>query len=108
MFNSQIKNIWEGDAQIYDEQIKEELLKEEQQKKAWSDVILSYAPMSGAMKILDCGTGPGYFPVVLGELGHHVIGIDLTENNDQGCKRERSSSRSGCRIVCYELSGDNV
>ena len=28
--------------------------------------------------------------------------------NDQGCKRERSSSRSGCRIVCYELSGDNV
>lgn len=86
MFDSQIKNIWEGDAQIYDEQIKEELSKEEQQKKAWSDVILSYAPTSGAMKILDCGTGPGYFPVILGELGHHVTGIDLTENMIKAAK----------------------
>lgn len=86
MVNNRIKNIWEGDAQMYDEQIKEELSKEKQQKTEWANVILSYAPTDGPMKILDCGTGPGYFPVVLGEKGHHVVGIDLTENMIKGAR----------------------
>ena len=86
MLNSQIKNIWEGDAQMYDEMIKKNLSKEEKEQKAWADIILSFAPSDGPLTILDCGTGPGYFPVILGKRGHHVTGIDLTENMIKGAR----------------------
>ena len=80
MLNHEIKEIWEGDAEIYDEGIKKALAEKQKEKENWADLILSYAPHEGPLEILDCGTGPGFFPVILGERGHHVTGIDLTEN----------------------------
>ena len=80
MLNHEIKEIWEGDAKIYDEGIKKTLNEGKSEKEQWADLILSYAPHEGPLEILDCGTGPGFFPVILGERGHHVTGIDLTEN----------------------------
>ncbi len=80
MLKKEIKDIWEGDATVYDEGVKRELSSEGKEKEAWGDLVLSYAPKSGLLDILDCGTGPGFFPVTLGERGHRVTGIDLTEN----------------------------
>ena len=80
MLNENIKEIWEGDAAVYDEGVKRELSDEQRTKEAWADLVLTYAPKEGKLDILDCGTGPGFFPVALGERGHHVTGIDLTEN----------------------------
>ena len=79
-FNQEIKDIWEGDAGVYDEGVKKELADHDSSAREWTELVLSYAPSEGPMKILDCGTGPGFFPVILGKCGHHVTGIDLTEN----------------------------
>ncbi len=81
--NMEIKGIWEGDAGVYDEGVKKELTEQNTSSEAWADLVLSCAPAGGdgkPLNILDCGTGPGFFPVVLGRRGHHVTGIDLTEN----------------------------
>ena len=43
-------------------------------------MILEYAPSKDCLDILDIGTGPGFFPIVLSQGGHNVTGIDLTEN----------------------------
>ncbi len=73
-----IKAYWEGEADVYDDGIKEELNSPFCQ--AWTDLVLGNGPGRENMQILDVGTGPGFFPVVLGRLGHHVTGIDITEN----------------------------
>ncbi|AAM06827.1 TPA: class I SAM-dependent methyltransferase [Methanosarcina acetivorans] len=76
--NTRIKNYWEGEAQGYSEAIEDELNGFE--RKAWADLVLEYAPSRDCLDILDIGTGPGFFPIVLTQGGHNVTGIDLTEN----------------------------
>lgn len=53
-------------------------------RKAWTDMILGNETKA-KMKILDIGTGPGFFSIILSEKGHIVTGIDCTEqrNSDQ-------------------------
>lgn len=76
--NNRIKNYWEGEAQGYSKAIEDELAGFARQ--AWPDLILEYAPRKDCLDILDIGTGPGFFPIVLSQAGHKVTGVDLTEN----------------------------
>lgn len=78
MIQNEIKQYWEGEAQAYSDSIKEELLSFK--KQAWLDLILEYAPQKKDLKILDIGTGPGFFSVILSEAGFDVTAIDCTEN----------------------------
>lgn len=73
-----IKDFWEGEAQIYDEAIKEEL--KGKFAPQWKKLILDNSPKADRLKVLDIGTGPGFFPVLLAKDGHDVTGIDVTEN----------------------------
>lgn len=51
------------------------------QRKAWLSVL--EAELSGAdkegLRILDVGTGPGFFPIILGEAGYCVDAVDYTQ-----------------------------
>lgn len=46
----------------------------------WTELILSQAPGEGRMNILDIGTGPGVFAVILNLAGHDTTGIDISPN----------------------------
>lgn len=76
--NEKIKDYWEGEADVYSRGIQEEL--NGPARQAWKELIGEYLPAERNLKILDVGTGPGFFPIILGEEGHQVIGIDITEN----------------------------
>ena len=65
-----IKDFWEGEAQIYDEAIKEEL--KGKFAPQWKKLILDNSPKADRLKVLDIGTGPGFFPVLLAQEGHDV------------------------------------
>ena len=49
--------------------------------------ITENAPDKPNLSVLDIGTGPGFFPIVLGELGHNVMAIDCTENMLEKAKK---------------------
>ena len=44
---------------------------------AWKSVFKKNLP-AGKLKILDVGTGAGFFAAILSSLGHEVIGIDMS------------------------------
>ncbi len=48
-------------------------------KQAWTDLIVKNAGTDRRMDILDVGTGPGFFAIIMTELGHNVTAIDCTE-----------------------------
>jgi ubiquinone/menaquinone biosynthesis C-methylase UbiE len=44
----------------------------------WMSLLRERMP-EGRLKILDIGTGPGFFPMMLGKDGHDVTGIDFSK-----------------------------
>lgn len=44
----------------------------------WLNAMKQYLPKKKHLKILDAGTGCGYFAVLLTREGHEVTGIDLS------------------------------
>lgn len=77
-FLPDIKEYWTGWADEFSEIIKKEL--KSFRKEAWQKIILENAPEKEKLKILDIGTGPGMFSILLAEKGHDVTGIDCTED----------------------------
>ncbi len=76
--NNRIKEYWEEEANQYSNAIAREL--ESQKSGAWKNLILENAPKKDSLEILDIGTGPGFFPIILSKAGHNVTAIDITEN----------------------------
>lgn len=49
-------------------------------RDAWRKLILFYAPQKDRLRILDVGTGPGFFAINLSLTGHDVTAVDVTEH----------------------------
>ncbi len=53
----------------------------------WLAEMLPFLPEKRDIRILDIGTGTGYFSFLLGAQGYHMTGIDLTESMITEAKR---------------------
>lgn len=55
-------------------------------RKAWTDLIAENAGGKKTMKVLDVGTGPGFFAILMSLAGHDVTAIDCTDAMIQQAK----------------------
>lgn len=76
----EIEAYWTNRTDGYSEVNQKEL--QGMQKAAWLQVLLEQFPQGEKenLNILDIGTGPGFFPVILAEAGYQVTAVDYTEN----------------------------
>ena len=75
----EIASYWGTRAEGYSE-VNEKVLAGSQ-REAWLHVLEEQFPekKKEEMKILDIGTGPGFFPMILSEAGYTVTAVDYTE-----------------------------
>lgn len=70
-------------------------------REAWTDLIHEYAPrISGRrLRVLDIGTGPGFFAIIMAACGYEVTAIDYTETMLQKAKNNAGIYRN---IIHFE------
>lgn len=73
-----IENYWQGRSDSYSKHILEEM--NSFKKDAWTELIDEHRPEGKPLKVLDIGTGPGFFALLLSGMGHRVTAIDCTDN----------------------------
>ena len=99
----QIKSYWSTRTEGYSEVNKKEL--EGMQRKAWLEVLQEHFPQKDKreIKILDIGTGPGFFTISLAEAGYQVTAVDYTEGMIQKAK-ENVQKEAGNLIerICFQ------
>ncbi len=73
-----VTSYWDNRATSYSEANQEELAT--QQKSAlWQTLLLAHAPEKKTLKVLDIGTGPGFFAIIMAQAGHNVTAVDATK-----------------------------
>ncbi|MGI6110345.1 MAG: class I SAM-dependent methyltransferase [Eubacteriaceae bacterium] len=73
----EIEQYWTRRAESYSDVIQFEMT--HKNEAAWMDVIVHELPRSRYPKILDIGTGPGFFAIGLAKRGYQVTAVDYTQ-----------------------------
>ncbi|MEE0252359.1 MAG: class I SAM-dependent methyltransferase [Acutalibacteraceae bacterium] len=73
---SAVEKNWSYEAEQYSKNVKIEL--ESSLPEQWISLIEKYINQTNYKNILDIGTGPGFFPIILSKHGYTVTGIDCT------------------------------
>ena len=105
---SENKSYWTGRAASYSEVNQLELATQQRQK--WSDCLHAEitrqfpgrAPES--LRVLEAGTGPGFFAILLRELGYDVTAIDLTPAMLEEAKK--NAGELAGRICWMEMNAE--
>lgn len=103
---SEIESYWTTRAEGYSEVNHKEL--NGMQKGAWLEVLKGQFPEKAKdeIKILDIGTGPGFFPVILAEAGYKVTAVDYTQEMLDTAKRNAGNLCE--RISFYKMDAQNL
>ncbi len=71
-----IENYWDGRSKDFSKSRRLEL--DGVDGAAWRNIFKKNLPAGKSLKILDVGTGAGFFAAILSKLGHKVTGVDMS------------------------------
>lgn len=96
---------WQECSANFSDRVKEEIF-DMNEVKCWRDIIYENVPKRGRLKILDIGTGPGFFAIIMTQDGHDATGIDCTPEMLSGAKKNAAATQvspSFWLMDCHEL-----
>ena len=79
-----VVHYWARRAEAFGQQRLREL--ESSKPGRWLAEIQKYIPQGRCLRVLDLGTGTGFFAFLMAEQGHEVTGIDLTPEMIEGAR----------------------
>ncbi|NMM63557.1 class I SAM-dependent methyltransferase [Clostridium sp. P21] len=71
-----IQNYWDNRANTYSEMINEDM--NSFKKEAWCKIINNKVSDKNEVKVLDIGTGPGFFAIIMAQMGYDVTAVDCS------------------------------
>ena len=100
-----IRNYWMQEAESYSKRIQNQI--KSPKKQAWASLIEENRPNGDQLKVLDIGTGPGFFAMLLSGMGHEVTAIDCTERMIE--EAEANTAAAGFEVDfhvmdCHQLA----
>ena len=95
-----LKSYWGVRSESYSRQNIEEL--NNWKRDAWRNLILQHAPAKESVKILDVGTGPGFFAINLALAGHQVCAVDVTEEMLVHARENAEAYGAKAEFVLYD------
>lgn len=100
--NNEIKDYWEGESLLYRDCVIGEL-EDRRTDEGWKRILRRVYPNEiKDPKILDIGTGPGYFALHLHKMGGDVTAIDLTNNMIAEAKSMAEDSGQNIRFLTMD------
>ena len=93
ILNSRIENYWNERSENFGKVRRREL--EGADFAAWQKIFVEHLPQKN-LKILDVGTGAGFFAILLSKLGHEVTGIDSSAKMIE--QAEKIAADFDCKI----------
>ena len=76
LIKHRVSHYWAHRAEGFEAQRLREF--ESEKKNRWLTEFRKYLPQGRPLRVLDIGTGTGFFACILAEQGHEATGIDLT------------------------------
>ena len=99
-----VKDYWTQRSQDFGTVRKNEL--ENEMGQRWRRELEAHLPQGRPLKILDVGTGTGFFPILLAEMGHLPQGIDLTPAMLREARA--AAAQRGLSIPFLEMDAQNL
>ncbi|WP_026476821.1 class I SAM-dependent methyltransferase [Alkaliphilus transvaalensis] len=90
MIEKQIERYWSRRSEGYSASIQGQI--NSPVKGAWQELIKKYGGEDKTCKALDVGVGPGFFSILMGELGYQVTGVDVSEDMLVEAKRNMENA----------------
>lgn len=73
---------------------------------AWNEIIKKHLPAGKNLKVLDVGTGAGFFTVLFSKLGHKVTGVDMSSKMLQ--EAEKNIAAFDCRADFFKMNAQEL
>lgn len=104
-----VKKLWDSSSQAYSGSIKAQL--ENDSRRVWLDLILENAPAGDRLDVLDLGTGPGFFSIILSLAGHRAVGVDASPMMLEQARANARAAGADCEFRQMNIQkleyGDN-
>ena len=91
------QNYWNSSAEIYDDIIQEEL--SGFKREAWTQILKEHIQKKKPLKILEIGTGPGFFAIILAKMGHEVTALDFSEKMIAAAQKNASNNKVSVNFI---------
>lgn len=105
-----IEKYWSTRTEGYSEVNQKELMGT--QREAWLSTLREHFPdkKKADLKILDIGTGPGFFPIILAEAGYQVTAIDYTAAMIEKAKQNLTeyAERFADKVTFYRMDAQHL
>ncbi|WP_443090231.1 methyltransferase domain-containing protein [Basfia succiniciproducens] len=92
-----VTRYWNNRAEGYSRHNQQELQSIKRLK--WQQLLLAHAPKKQNLKVLDIGTGPGFFAIIMAQAGAQVTAIDATSNMLEQAKYNAAQAMVDIRFV---------
>ncbi|MFD0710940.1 class I SAM-dependent methyltransferase [Paenibacillus sp. GCM10027626] len=92
---------WDNGAELYDEVIAKEM--NGFKKQAWMKLIERQIGPTPNQAVLDVGTGPGFFAILLAGMGHTVTAVDSSPEMLKNAHKNAQAAQASIKFINSDL-----